>query len=94
MEMLLQERLSSWQSCSRRWLRITRLVKQVYWEIKTKESLQARAPLLEQFAKAWRKLQIQMKSFEESFSDCFDIVQKIADCASTTSGKILSGYRI
>jgi hypothetical protein len=43
---------------------------------------------LEQFAKAWKKLQIQMKSFEESFSDCFDIVQKIADCASTTSGKI------
>ena len=34
---------------------------------------------------------MQMKSFEESFSDCFDIVQKIADGASTTSGKICQG---
>eukprot|EP00091_Calanus_sinicus_P001583 TRINITY_DN11594_c0_g1_i1.p1 TRINITY_DN11594_c0_g1~~TRINITY_DN11594_c0_g1_i1.p1 ORF type:complete len:135 (-),score=31.76 TRINITY_DN11594_c0_g1_i1:31-435(-) len=45
-----------------------------------------RVPLLDHFAKSWRKLQIQMKSLEESFSDCFDILQKIADCASATSG--------
>ena len=90
MEMLLLERLSSWQNCSRRWLRITRLVKQVFKEIYSEDPLQARAPLLDQFANKWGKLQIQMKIFEESFLDCFDIVQKIADCASAASGEIFS----
>ena len=50
------------------------LVKQVFKDIYSEDPLQARAPLLDQFAKKCGKLQIQMKIFEESFLDCFDIV--------------------
>ena len=53
------------------------LVKQVFKEIYSEDHLQARAPLLDHFAKKWGKLQIPMKIFEESFLDCFDIDQKI-----------------
>merc|ERR1719228_1123261 len=50
------------------------------------EDHKARAPIFDQFFKTWRKLQAQMKCFEESFADCLAITQKIADCASGTQG--------
>eukprot|EP00092_Neocalanus_flemingeri_P033074 GFUD01035968.1.p1 GENE.GFUD01035968.1~~GFUD01035968.1.p1 ORF type:complete len:545 (+),score=152.58 GFUD01035968.1:65-1699(+) len=45
-----------------------------------------RASLLDQFAKTCGKLQNQMKGFQAGFNDFLSIFQKIADCASATSG--------
>jgi len=50
------------------------------------EDHKVKVPLVDQFVKTWRKLQTQMKHFEESFADCLAIAQKIADCASATQG--------
>ena len=49
--------------------------------------VKVKVPLVDQFVKTWRKLQTQMKQFEESFADCLAIAQKIADCASATQGE-------
>ena len=54
-----------------------------YWPYFVK----VKVPLVDQFVKTWRKLQTQMKHFEESFADCLAIAQKIADCASATHGE-------